>query len=180
MCTIYIHACVFTYIPQCSRRFRSKPLFSTYFLFLLLPSSPFLTTGPPFLSFFFPAILHSFLYIHSQSPAIASYPFYHRLKYGVRSPKFIYAPCVQLYSLAEIPMDEGIERDNTSGGGGLPTLPGLNLSTIQPSRRGFYRILYMCVRGKITGDYIYRCQSACPVVLNNFDLFKEKKTSQSL
>ncbi len=38
------------------------------------------------------------------------------------------------------PMDEGIERDNTSGGGGLPTLPGLYLSTIQPSRRGFYRI----------------------------------------
>ncbi len=37
-------------------------------------------------------------------------------------------------------MDEGIEKDNTSGGGGLPTLPGLNLSTIQPSRRGFYRI----------------------------------------
>ncbi len=38
------------------------------------------------------------------------------------------------------PMDEGIERDHTSGGGGLPTLPGLNLSTIQPSIRGFYRI----------------------------------------
>ena len=37
-------------------------------------------------------------------------------------------------------MDEGIEKDNTSGGGGLPTLPGLNLSTIQPSRQGFYRI----------------------------------------
>jgi hypothetical protein len=32
---------------------------------------------------------------------------------------------------------------------------------------------YMCVRGKITGDNIYRCQSACPVVLNDFDLFKE-------
>ena len=39
-----------------------------------------------------------------------------------------------------VPMDEGIEKDNTSGGGGLPTLPGLNLSTIQPSRQGFYRI----------------------------------------
>jgi hypothetical protein len=37
-------------------------------------------------------------------------------------------------------MDEGIERYNTSGGGGLPTLPGLYLSTIQSSRRGFYRI----------------------------------------
>jgi hypothetical protein len=36
-------------------------------------------------------------------------------------------------------MDEGIERDNTSGGGGLPTLPGLYLSTIQPSQRGFHR-----------------------------------------
>jgi hypothetical protein len=39
---------------------------------------------------------------------------------------------------------------------------------------------YMCVRGKITGDNIYRCQSACPVVLNDFDLFKENKTSKSL
>jgi len=31
-------------------------------------------------------------------------------------------------------------RDNTSRKGGLPTLPGLYRSTIQPSRRGFYRI----------------------------------------
>jgi hypothetical protein len=38
----------------------------------------------------------------------------------------------------------------------------------------------MCVRGKITGENIYRCQSACPVVLNDFDLFKENITSQSL
>jgi hypothetical protein len=37
-------------------------------------------------------------------------------------------------------MDEGRERDNTSGVGGPPTLPGLYLSTIQPSQRGFYRI----------------------------------------
>ncbi len=71
-------------------------------------------------------------------------------------------------------MDEGIERDNTSGVGGLPTLPGLYLSTIQPSRRGFYRI-HVC-----EGEDIYRCQSACPVVLNDFDLFKENITSQSL
>ena len=49
-------------------------------------------------------------------------------------------------------MDEGIERDNTLGGGGLSTLPGLNLSTIQPSRRGFYRI-HVC-EGEITGDNI--------------------------
>ncbi len=27
----------------------------------------------------------------------------HRLKYGARSPKFIRAPCTQLYSLAETP-----------------------------------------------------------------------------
>ena len=37
-------------------------------------------------------------------------------------------------------MDEGRERDNTSMKGGLPTLPSLYRSTIQPSRRGFYRI----------------------------------------
>ncbi len=78
------------------------------------------------------------------------------------------------------PMDEGIERDNTSGGGGLPTLPGLYLSTIQPSQRNEGSTEYMCVRGKITGDNIYRCQSACPVVLNDFDLFKENITFQSL
>ncbi len=30
--------------------------------------------------------------------------------------------------------------DNTLREGGLPTLPGLNLSTIQPSRRGFFRV----------------------------------------
>jgi hypothetical protein len=35
-------------------------------------------------------------------------------------------------------MDEGSERDKTWGRGGLPTLPGLYHSTIQPSRRGFF------------------------------------------
>jgi hypothetical protein len=63
----------------------------------------------------------------------------------VTSERFLYehprAFCCQLdHSPHRIYMDEGIEKDNTSGGGGLPTLPGLNLSTIQPSRRGFYRI----------------------------------------
>jgi hypothetical protein len=71
------------------------------------------------------------------------------------------------------------ERDNTSRKGGLPTLPGLYLSTIQPSQRGFYRI-HVCARGEITGDNIYRCQSVCPVVLNDFDFFKENITSQTL
>ncbi len=37
-------------------------------------------------------------------------------------------------------MDEGRERDNTSGGGGLPTLPSLYLSTFQPSQQGFFRV----------------------------------------
>ncbi len=41
-------------------------------------------------------------------------------------------------------MDEGRERDKTSRGGGLPTLPGLYLSTIQPSQRGFFWV-HMCV-----------------------------------
>jgi hypothetical protein len=39
---------------------------------------------------------------------------------------------------------------------------------------------YMCVRGKITGDNIYRCQSVCSVVLNDFEFFKENITSQTL
>ena len=83
-----------------------------------------------------------------------------------------------MYPYSCIPMDEGRERDNTSGGGGLPTLPGLNLSTIQPSRRGFYRIHVS--KGEITGDNIYRCQSVCSVVLNDFEFFKENITSQTL
>jgi hypothetical protein len=76
-------------------------------------------------------------------------------------------------------MDEGIEKDNTSGGGGLPT-PCPVSTSVQFSLRDEGSTEYMCVRGKITGDNIYRCQSACPVVLNDLDLFKENKTSQSL
>ncbi len=75
-------------------------------------------------------------------------------------------------------MDEGRERDHTSRKGVLPTLPGLNRSTIQPSRRGFYRI-HVC-EGEITGDNIYRCQSVWPVVLNDFEFVKENITSQTL
>ncbi len=41
-------------------------------------------------------------------------------------------------------MDEGREREKTSRGGGLPTLPGLYHSTIQPSQRGFFWV-HMCV-----------------------------------
>ena len=37
-------------------------------------------------------------------------------------------------------MDEGSEGDKTSREGGLPTLPGLYHSTIQPSQRGFFRV----------------------------------------
>ncbi len=36
------------------------------------------------------------------------------------------------------------ERDNTSRVGGLSTLPGLYLSTFQPSQRGFFRVHYVC------------------------------------
>ena len=70
-------------------------------------------------------------------------------------------------------MDEGSEGDKTSREGGLPTLPGLYHSTIQPSRRGFYRI-HVC-EGEITGDNIHRCQSACPEGYNDFDFLKETK-----
>jgi hypothetical protein len=38
----------------------------------------------------------------------------------------------------------------------------------------------MCVRGERTGENIYRCQSVCPVVLNDFDFVKENITSQAL
>ncbi len=76
-------------------------------------------------------------------------------------------------------MDEGRERDNTSRKGGQPTLPGLYRSTIQPSRRGFYRI-HVCEGGEITGDNIYRDQSVCSVGHNNLDFFKENKITQTL
>jgi hypothetical protein len=56
-------------------------------------------------------------------------------------------------------MDEGIERDNTSGGGGLHCPVS---TSVQFSLRDEGSTEYMCVRGKITGDNIYRCQSACP------------------
>jgi hypothetical protein len=75
-------------------------------------------------------------------------------------------------------MDEGRERDNTSRKGGLPTLHGLYRSTIQPLRQGFYRIHVF--EGEITGDNIYRCQSVCPVVLNDFEFFKKNITSQTM
>jgi hypothetical protein len=44
-------------------------------------------------------------------------------------------------------------RDNTSRKGGLPKLPGLYRSTIQPSRRGFYRI-HVCEGGDNWRQYI--------------------------
>jgi hypothetical protein len=37
------------------------------------------------------------------------------------------------------------ERDKTWGRGDLPTLPGLYLSTFQPSQRGFFRVHSTCV-----------------------------------
>ncbi len=39
-------------------------------------------------------------------------------------------------------------RDNTSREGGLPTLAGLNLSTFQPSQRGFFRVHMFVGRGR--------------------------------
>jgi hypothetical protein len=45
-----------------------------------------------------------------------------------------------------VPMDAGRERDNTSGRGGPPTLPGLYHSTIQPSQRGFFRVHVFVLR----------------------------------
>ncbi len=53
-----------------------------------------------------------------------------------RKPGTLYILWGKLYKI----MDEGRERDNTSRVGGIPTLPGLNLSTFQPSQRGFFRV----------------------------------------
>jgi hypothetical protein len=47
-----------------------------------------------------------------------------------------YDPVV--FASSDLAMDEGSERDKTWGRGGLPTLPGLYHSTIQPSGGGFF------------------------------------------
>jgi hypothetical protein len=48
-------------------------------------------------------------------------------------------------------------RDNTwgRGGGGLPTLPGLNLSTFQPSQRGSSEYIHLCEVNQRHSD-VYR------------------------
>jgi len=48
-------------------------------------------------------------------------------------------------------------------------------NSVQFSLRNEGSTEYMCVRGEITGDNIYRCQSACPEGYNDFDFLKEKK-----
>jgi hypothetical protein len=48
-------------------------------------------------------------------------------------------------------------------------------TSVQFSLRDEGSTEYMCVRGKITGDNIYRDQSFCPVGHNDFDFLKEKK-----
>jgi hypothetical protein len=50
-------------------------------------------------------------------------------------------------------------------------------TSVQFSLRNEGSTEYICVRGKITGDNIYRCQSVCLVVLYDFDFFKENITS---
>ncbi len=51
---------------------------------------------------------------------------------------WLYPPVMDLWIRLQSWMKE--ERDNTSRGRGLPTLHGLNLSTFQPSQRGFFRV----------------------------------------
>jgi hypothetical protein len=48
-------------------------------------------------------------------------------------------------------------------------------NSVQFSLRNEGSTEYMCVRGEITGDNIYRCQSACPEGYNDFDFLKETK-----
>ncbi len=44
-------------------------------------------------------------------------------------------------------------------------------TSVQFSLRNEGSTEYICVRGEITRDNMYRCQSVCPVVLNDFDFF---------
>ncbi len=50
-------------------------------------------------------------------------------------------------------------------------------NSVQFSLRNEGSTEYMCVRGEINGDNIYRCQSACPegYGYNDFDFLKEAK-----
>ncbi len=61
-----------------------------------------------------------------------------------------------------ITMDEGRERDNTSRRGGLPTLPGLYLSTIQPSQRGFFRVHTFVWRERVPVPEFSNCSGPTP------------------
>ncbi len=63
-----------------------------------------------------------------------------QLKFLIKKNLIFFQLWIFLNFWSSKPMDEGIERDNTSGGGGLPMLPGLYLSTFQPSQRGFFRV----------------------------------------
>jgi hypothetical protein len=75
-------------------------------------------------------------------------------------------------------MDERSEGDKTSREGVYLRCPVF--TTVQFSLRNKGSTEYMCVRGEMTGDNIYRCHSVYPVVLKDFDFFKENITSQSL
>jgi hypothetical protein len=76
-------------------------------------------------------------------------------------------------------MDEGRERDNTSRKGGHDLRCPVS-TAVQFSLRDEGSTEYMCVRGEITGDNIYRDQSVCPVGHNDLDFFKENKITQTL
>ena len=48
-------------------------------------------------------------------------------------------------------------------------------TSVQFSLRNEGSTEYMCVRGEITGDNVYRDQSVCPEGYNDFDFLKETK-----
>ncbi len=90
-------------------------------------------SGPLLLSLFLPrGIQHLILFISHPS---GSQP----LIISVSCLLWIQQPILSLF----LPWMKEI-RDKTWGRGGLPTLPGLHLSTIQPSRRGFFWV-HTCV-----------------------------------
>jgi hypothetical protein len=72
-----------------------------------------------------------------------------------------------------LPWMKELKRIIHGGEGAFLRCPVSN--SVQFSLRDEGSTEYMCVRGEITGDNIYRCQSACPEGYNDFDFLKETK-----
>ncbi len=73
------------------------------------------------------------------------------------------------------PWMKELKRIIHGGEGAFLRCPCPVSNSVQFSLRNEGSTEYMCVRGEITGDNIYRCHSACPEGYEDFDFLKETK-----